>query len=147
MGYLNTYIFTGDDQILDKSNHLTSVGSNISIKILDDTSIISPVITLSAANGDGWNYCYMSDTGWYYFLSDRTFANGHYIIKLELDDKMSFHSEIESLNVVANRSYSRYNLYQRDSKIPKLEKDLIQTQPFRYGFTGAQSFILAVNGK
>lgn len=146
MGYLNTYTFTGDDQILDKSNHLTAVGNNITIKILDDTSIINPVITLSATNGDGWNYCYMSDTGWYYFVSDRTFANGHYIIGLELDDRMSFHSEIEQLKVVANRSYSRYNLYQIDPKIPKMEKDLIQTQPFRNGF-GSNCFILAVNGR
>lgn len=145
MGYLNTYTFTGDDQILDKSNHLTAVGSNITINMLDETSIINPVITLSATNGDGWNYCYISDTGWYYFVSDRTFANGHYIIKLELDDKMSFHSEIENLVVVANRSYSRYNLYQVDPKLPKLTKDLIQTQPFRGGFSGS-SFILAVNG-
>lgn len=145
MGYLNTYTFTGDDQILDKSNHLTSVGSNISINILDDTSIINPVITLSPTNGDGWNYCYMSDTGWYYFVSDRTFANGHYIIRLELDDRMSFHTEIEALEVVANRSYSKYNLYQKDSRIPKLEKDLIQTQPFRQGF-GSFCYILAVNG-
>lgn len=146
MGYLNTYTFTGDDQILDKSNHLTSVGSNITINILDDTSIINPVITLSPSNGDGFNYIYMSDTGWYYYVKDRTFANGHYVLSLELDDRMSFHSEIEQLKVVANRSYSRYNLYQRDPKIPKLERDLIQTQPFRNGF-GNNCFILAVNGR
>lgn len=144
---LTTYICDCDDMVLDKSNHLTIVENNIEIKFKNETSMVSPILVLSPSVGLDWNYAYIDDFDKYYFYKDRTYANGYLIVTLELDRRMSYHSEIESLDVVANRSTSRYNLYQRDQKIPKLEKDLIQTQPFRYGFTGAQSFILAVNGK
>ena len=58
---------------------------------------------------------------------------------------MSFHSGIENLKVVANRSYSNYNMYQVDNKYPRTANDIIKTIPFRYGF-GGECFVLAVNG-
>lgn len=145
LAYLTTYICDCDNMVLDKTNHLTIVDNNIEIKFKKETSIVSPVLILSPSYGLDWNYAYIDDFDKYYFYKDRTFANGYLIVTLELDRRMSYHSEIEALEVVANRCASRYNLYQKDPKIPKCENDLIQTQPFRTGF-GAQSFILAVNG-
>lgn len=143
---LTTYVCDCDNMVLDKTNHLTIVENNIEIKFKNETSMVSPVLVLSPSVGLDWNYAYIDDFDKYYFYKDRTFANGYLIVTLELDRRMSYHSEIEALKVVANRSYSRYNLYQIDPKIPKLEKDLIQTQPFRNGF-GSNCFILAVNGR
>lgn len=143
---LTTYVCDCDNMVLDKTNHLTVVDNNIDIKFKNETSIVSPVLYLSPSYGLDWNYAYIDEFDKYYFYRDRTFANGYLVVTLELDRRMSYHSEIEALEVVANRSYSRYNLYQKDPKIPKLEKDLIQTQPFKNGF-GSFCFILAVNGK
>lgn len=58
---------------------------------------------------------------------------------------MSFQSEIEALDVIANRSSSVYNTYQKDDSIPFLNKNKVATQPFPSGFAG-NSIILAVNG-
>lgn len=145
MAYLTTYICDCDDMVLDKSNHLSIVNNNVEIKFKNETSMVNPVLLLSPSIGLDWNYAYIDDFGYFYYLKDRSYSNGYMVVTLEIDPRMSFHSEIENLNVIANRCSSRYNLYQIDNKIPKLQKDLIQTQPFRGGFGGA-SFILAVNG-
>lgn len=146
MAKLTTYICDCDDMVLDKTNHLTVVSQSIDIDFLNETSFTSPVLYLSPSVGLNWNYAYIDDFDCYYYFKDRTFANGYLIVTLDIDERMSYHSDIEALTVVANRCYSRYNLYQVDPKIPKSEKDLIQTQPFRNGF-GSNCFILAVNGR
>ena len=146
LAYLTTYICDCDNMVLDKTNHLSIVDTNLEIKFKNETSIVSPVLYLSPSVGLDWNYCYIDEFDKYYYYKDRTYANGYLVVTLELDERMSYHTEIEALEVVANRCYSRYNLYQKDPKIPKLEKDLIQTQPFRQGF-GSFCYILAVNGK
>lgn len=146
MAKLTTYICDCDFLVLDKSNHLTKVDDNIDIKFNDDTTLTNPVLLLSPSVGLDWNYAYIDDFGLYYYFKDRTYSQGYLKVTLDIDPRMSYHSEIEALEVVADRCYSRYNLYQKDPKIPKLEKDLIQTQPFRQGF-GSFCYILAVNGK
>lgn len=145
MPKLTTYLCDADTQVLDKSNHLTLVSNDVDIKFLTDVEADKPVITLSRNVSDAFNYCYIDITGWYYYVVSKTYSNGHYIVTLDIDERMSFHSEIENLDVIANRSYSHYNLYQIDDKIPRLSNDLVKTQPFRNGF-GDPSYILAVNG-
>lgn len=145
MAYLTTFLCDCDDMVLDKSNHLTIVNNNIEIKFKKDTSLVSPTMILSPEVGIDWNYAYIDGFGYYYYLKDRTYSNGYMIVTLDIDARMSFASEIGALDVIANRCSSRYNLYQRDNKIPRLNNDLIQTQPFRAGFGGG-CYILAVNG-
>ena len=145
MANLTTYICTADDMVLDKSNHLSIEDNAVPIKFFEDTSLIRPRLKLSANISQNFNYAYIDEFDRYYFLADRTFCNGYYYVTLRIDPRMSFKDEIADLNVIAKRCSSRYNLYQFDEKVPKLAKDMIQTQPFPYGF-GVGNYILAVCG-
>lgn len=140
-----TYNCDADTQVLDKTNHLTVSTSSTAVEFIEDVDSENPTLILSASFDQDFNYVYIDTTGWYYYQVSRVFSKGHYVVGLQLDRRMSFHSEIENLNVVANRSYSKYNLYQVDDKIPRLSNDLIKTQPFAFGF-GDPCYVLAVNG-
>lgn len=142
---LTTYVNTADNNVLDKYSYLTSVSSSVSIELKKDTDLLHPVLELSTANGDGWNYCYISEFDRYYYVAERTFSQQKYIVKLDVDPLYSFCSEIKSLNVIANRSSSRFNVYQPDDSIPFQQDSIVTAESFPNGFSN-QCFILAVNG-
>lgn len=140
---LDTYVNKSDDYRLNKN--LTTVATDISIQIKDDTEIINPVLILSRNVNVDFNYCYIHQLHRYYFVRGVTHSQNRIYVNLEVDALMSFKSEINNLEVIANRSSSRYNTYQCDSEIPFENRNIISTQPFSGGFNG-QSLILAVNG-
>lgn len=111
----------------------------------DDTNNINPVIVLSPAVTQNFNYVYLEDFGKYYFVQSSTYSQQKYIVNLAVDVLKTYQSEIYALNVIANRSSSRFNLYQTDGEISFLNKNDIITEPFPNGFSG-YSMILAVNG-
>lgn len=141
--YIDTYVTTDDNQKLNKT--LTNVDVNVTCVLKDDTEFIEPVLIMSNNCDQDFNYVYISAFDRYYFVVSRTYSQQKYYVKLQVDVLMSFNDAISDLTVVANRSYSHYNLYQVDGKIPRTADDIIKTQPFRFGF-GNPSFILAVNG-
>lgn len=140
---INTYTNSSDDHTLNKN--ITGVGAGITAVLKDDTDLLNPTLILSGNVSQAFNYVEIEDFNRYYFVVSRTYAQQRYYIQLSVDVLMSFNSEISDLTVIANRSSSRYNLYQRDNKVPRLANDLIQTQPFNRGFGGG-CYILAVNG-
>lgn len=140
---LDTYVNKSDDYRLNKN--LTTVATDISIQLKDDTEIINPVVILSRNVIVDFNYCYIHQLHRYYFVRGVTHSQNRIYVNLEVDALMSFKSEINNLVVIANRSSSRYNTYQCDSEIPFENRNIISTQPFSGGFNG-QSLILAVNG-
>lgn len=140
---LDTYRNNSDNNTLNKS--LTSVESNITITLKDDTEIIAPTLILSNNVNQNFNYFYLSEFNRYYFVTSRTYSQQRYIVRGKVDPLMSFKSDIEDLSVIANRSSSRFNLYQTDGEISFLNKNDIITLAFPGGFTG-YSMILAVNG-
>lgn len=111
----------------------------------DDTNNINPVIVLSPAVTQNFNYVYLEDFGKYYFVQSSTYSQQKYIVNLAVDVLKTYQSEIYNLTVIANRSSSRFNLYQTDGEISFLNKNDIITYAFPNGFTG-YSMILAVNG-
>lgn len=140
---IKTYTNSSDDHTLNKN--ITNVGSGITAVLKDDTDLLNPTLILSGNVSQAFNYVEIEDFNRYYFVVSRTYAQQRYYVQLSVDVLMSFNSEISDLKVIANRSSSRYNLYQRDNKVPRLTNDLIQTQPFSRGFGGG-CYILAVNG-
>ena len=141
--YITTYVNDSDEHVLDKS--ITKVHDNISVNIKDDTNLINPVIIVSGSLTPSYNYIYITDFNRYYYVRDITYSQQRYYIALEVDVLMSFNAAIKALDVIANRSSSRFNVYQPDDSIPFLQRNIIATQKFPSGF-GSESLILAVNG-
>ena len=141
--YITTYVNASDEHVLDKS--ITKVHDNVNVILKDDTNMINPVIIVSGSLAPSYNYVYLTDFNRYYYVRDITYSQQRYYIALEVDVLMSFKAAINDLEVIANRSSSRFNVYQPDNSIPFLQRNIIATQKFPSGF-GSESLILAVNG-
>ena len=140
---ITTYSNASEEHVLDKS--LTKINENVSVILKDDTDVINPTIIISNSISHNFNYIYISEFNRYYFVKNITRSQQRYYIECQVDVLMSFNSDIKSLNVIANRSSSYYNVYQTDQSIPFENRNVISTQPFSGGFNG-QSMLLAVNG-
>lgn len=140
---ITTYNISEDNHVLSPS--LTPIQSNISAVHKEDTNMLHPTLILSGSVGQSFNYIYISEYGRYYFLKERTFSQQKYNCTFDVDPLRSWSSDVSDLNVIANRSSSYFNLYQRDDSIPFENRNIVTTQNFNGGFAG-QSLILAVNG-
>ena len=140
---ITTYVNASDEHVLDKS--ITKVHDNVNVILKDDTNMINPVIIVSGSLAPSYNYVYLTGFNRYYYVRDITYSQQRYYISLEVDVLMSFNAGIKALEVIANRSSSRFNVYQPDNSIPFLQRNIISTQKFPAGF-GSESLILAVNG-
>lgn len=86
-----------------------------------NVSVENPVLILeeSVANIMGANYCYISDFGRYYFITDKTCdVNGMWTISLKVDVLESFKYDIYQLKGIVQRQKDNYDMYLRDDKIP-----------------------------
>lgn len=140
---ITTYKNASEEHVLDKQ--LTVVNSGVNAMFKDDTNMINPTIIISSLMSKNFNYVYISDTDRYYYVNDMTYSQQRTFINLSVDVLMSFNSDIKDLEVIANRSSSYYNTYQKDDSIPFENRNIISTQPFSAGF-GGECLILAVNG-
>ena len=84
-------------------------------------SVENPVLILeeSVANIMSANYCYISDFGRYYYITDKTCdVNGLWTISLKVDVLESFKYDIYRLKGIIQRQRDNYNMYLKDEKIP-----------------------------
>lgn len=102
---------------MDKRSNSTKIPSNdtpsvtVSCILLDNTSIISPVLTfqqpVNAINLNLFNYAYISEFGRYYFITNITHdTNAIYTIYLATDVLGSFRTSIRNSNQYVVRSSS-----------------------------------------
>lgn len=140
---ITTYSNASEEHVLDKS--ITKINDNVSVILKDDSNVINPTLITSQNISHNFNYIYISDFNRYYFVNNITYSQQRFYIECSVDVLMSFNADIKGLNVIANRSSSRFNVYQPDPSVSFLQKSIIATQKFPYGFNG-QSLILAVNG-
>ena len=136
------YINESDNNRINKT--LREV-ARVNIVLKDNTNNITPTIIISRAVTIDFNYIYITDFDRYYFVTSSTYSQQKYIVNLSVDVLRTYKTDIYNLNVIANRSSSRFNLYQTDGEISFLNKNDIITMPFSNGFNGL-SMILAVNG-
>lgn len=140
---ITTYNISEDDHVLTPS--LTMVQDNIMCEYKEDTDMLHPTLILSNNVDQDFNYVYIHNFNRFYFFKGREFSQQYYNISLDVDPLRSWKAQIKSLDVIANRSSSRFNVYQADPMLPFLQKNIIATQKFPQGFN-ANSMILAVNG-
>lgn len=140
---ITTYSNASEEHVLDKS--ITKINDNVSVVLKDDTNVLSPTLITSQNISHTFNYIYISDFNRYYYVRNITYSQQRFYIECAVDVLMSFNADIKSLELIANRSSSRFNVYQPDPHVKFLQKSIVATQKFPYGFTG-NSMILAVNG-
>lgn len=140
---ITTYSNASEEHVLNKD--ITKINENISVILKDDTNVLSPTLITSQNISHKFNYIYISEFDRYYYVKNITYSQQRFYIECAVDVLMSFNTEIKDLNVIANRSSSYYNVYQKDDTIPFENRNVISTQNFPSGFN-SQALILAVNG-
>ena len=137
--------YTNASEADELTKDITIVDNAVSAVIKDTVELVRPTLILSNNLSQDFNYVYIAEFDRYYYVRSRSFAQQRYIINLEVDPLMSFKSEIEALTIIAKRSSSTFNVFQVDSEVPRVNRNIIATQPFPAGFSD-QSIILATSG-
>lgn len=139
---VTTYVNSSDEHVLTPS--IVKVDENKTVVFKSDVNILKPTIVLSNDMSRHFNYIYISEFDRYYFAKV-TRSQNMYIAECSVDPLYSWETYIGDLELIANRSSSTYNTYQKDDSIPFENRNIISTQPFSSGFVG-DTLVLAVNG-
>ena len=148
--YIKTYMNNSDNNAMYKD--LTVVENNVPIVMKESTTMEEPIIKIRYRT-DGstppvpqkFNYCYISEFGRYYFVTNVTYAQQFMEVALKVDALSSFADDLEDVKVLITRSTNRYDMYLPDPDTPVRSDKLIGTQLFYNGF-GGESMVLAVTG-
>jgi len=85
-------------------------GTDYNCQLKDNTSIISPRISLGGAfNPSNMMYCYIPAFNRYYFVQDWDWIGGSWVASLTVDALASFKSEIGATSAYITRATSGYN--------------------------------------
>lgn len=78
----------------------------LSGELRNQTSVLNPTIRIeSADNISGYNYCYISEFGRYYYITDIVSVRTNcWVVSLRCDVLMSYKDEIKSMNVILNNT-------------------------------------------
>lgn len=139
---VTTYVNSSDEHVLTPS--IVKVDENKTVVFKSDVNILKPILVLSNDMSRHFNYIYISEFDRYYFAKV-TRSQNMYIAECSVDPLYSWATYIGDLELIANRSSSTYNTYQKDDSIPFENRNIISTQPFASGFVG-DTLVLAVNG-
>lgn len=136
--------------VVDKK--LTEVAHYTSVRLLDDTSVLTPTIEVRESNtiDNIWdvNYFYVPKFKRYYFVTDLTATAGMYRISGRVDVLKSYASEIKVSSQIITRQENRQDRYLHDSMIPISDKQEVIETEFGDTFDDTNSlFILVTTGQ
>lgn len=96
---------------------LTLKAGNIDCQILEDCSIIDPILKLSLETKylDS-NYIYLEDFHRWYFIENVTVSNGYAYVKCHVDVLYTYREEIKKFACILARSTNDYNMFQNDDR-------------------------------
>lgn len=136
--------------VVDKK--LTEVVHYTGVRLLDDTSILTPTIEVreSTIIDDLWtiNYFYIPKFKRYYFVTDAVATAGMFRISGRVDVLRSYKSEILISSQIISRQENLQDRYLHDSMIPISDKQEVQEVEFGETFDDTNSlFILVTTGQ
>lgn len=136
--------------VVDKN--LTEVEHYTSVRLLDDTSVLTPTIEVreSTIIDDLWsiNYFYIPKFKRYYFVTDLTATAGMFQISGRVDVLRTYKSEINLSSQIVTRQQNLQDKYLHDSMIPISDKQEVQEVEFGKTFDDSNSlFILVTTGQ
>lgn len=144
---IKLYYNSSDKNVLNKTlTELYTITGNFK----RPTDIIHPDIEIVYHPDVDWsncNYIWCELFHRNYFVDSKTYDTfGNITLHCTCDVLTSHKSILNNLDIIANRSSSKFNVYQNDPEIPTLANQVVATQKFPSGFSNNQSLILAVAG-
>lgn len=124
---------------------LTAVGSVMTGTIKEKSSIIDPVIKISAADLPDVNYMYIEDFKRYYYINNIVCDyDGVFEIHAHVDVLMSNAGVIRQQTAIVAKQKDRWNLYLNDSDYRTYADPWVITKNFPNGFTDPCYLMLMV---
>lgn len=121
----------------------------LSGELRNQTSVLNPTIRIeSADNISGYNYCYISEFGRYYYITDIVSVRTNcWVISLRCDVLMSYKDEIQSMNVILNNTQETgLSNYMSSPNWVSLVKTKTYIKVFPSGLSEQGEFILITAG-
>lgn len=124
---------------------LTPVGSALTGTIKEESSIIDPVIKISAADLPDANYMYIQEFKRYYYINNIVCDyDGMFQIEAHVDVLMSNDAVIRQQRAIVAKQQNRWNLYLNDSDYRTYADPWVITKNFPSGFTDPCYLMLMV---
>ena len=121
----------------------------LSGELRNQTSVLNPTIRIeSADNISGYNYCYISEFGRYYYITDIVSVRTNcWVVSLRCDVLMSYKDEIQSMNVILNNTQETgLSNYLASPNWVNLVKTKTDIKVFPAGLSEQGEFILITAG-
>lgn len=141
------YINKSDYRKINKD--IEQIGETQDILFKDTTDMMNPILMMRSGTrfDNQANYCYLEQTGKYYYINDCEYSNGYYLLHLHVDVLMTYKDGILAQAAILKRSSSLYNSYLQDDKFKVYEYTNVRTIGFDNGFdANKQEFVLAMAG-
>ena len=121
----------------------------LSGELRNQTSVLNPTIRIeSADNISGYNYCYISEFGRYYYITDIVSVRTNcWVVSLRCDVLMSYKDEIKSISVILNNTQETgLSNYLASPNWVNLVKTKTDIKVFPSGLSEQGEFILITAG-
>lgn len=121
---------------------------DVNVIYKDDNPKDAPTLELAFNRNlyENANYCYNTENGYYYYLTEPVMSAQRLFFTCETDLKMTYKNDILNLGCIIERQENEFNTYLVDDKAPVLNKRLVNTLKFPNGFSNNDSYILATTG-
>lgn len=115
-------------------------------QLVEGTSVIDPDILVESATLPAGNYCYISEFGRYYYITNiESEKTNLWRLHLHVDPLNTYASQILANPAVIARSTDTFNLYLEDSRYKAYADPIVVTRVFPSGFNTFQ-YVLAMLG-
>lgn len=132
---------------LNKINKTATTVSTLSGALIDESSIIDPVIEIESASVPAANYAHIPDFGRYYFINNiESVRDGLWRLTLHVDVLKTYASAILSNKAVVSRSTNLWNLYLEDNDFKCYADPYVITKDFPSGFNTYQLVLALLGG-
>lgn len=110
------YTFTDDPKVANKQ--LTTVGT-ASGTFRASVDVLRPSFVVTSAPVGNANYCYIEGLNRYYYITGvEKLTNGLTLIRLYVDVRQSFYSQLIANKGIVKRQENNYDMYLNDDAIP-----------------------------
>lgn len=141
------HVNSSERQAINKS---LDSGTTLTGSLRNESSVINPSFIIEHENPSGFNYCYISDFGRYYFITNITAVRtGIWKIDCSVDVLMSFKTQILNLDVIVSDlsiGESPTETYMQGEQWATTVKNKTDIINFPYGLLDDGEYILITSG-
>lgn len=141
-------LFQTNSSEKNKLNKSLTTNLNLTGELIEDSSIIDPVITIKAELGtlSTCNYMTIDTFGRSYFITNIESINNEFVrVSGHVDVLSTYKKEIRRNSAIIKRQQNQWNLYLNDGSLKVYQNPEVQTISFGSGFN-TMEFVMAVAG-